>query len=255
MKGAALRTEFKGVAGTLRGEVWVPSHGAASGLVLWNHGSRGRGRGLDAPRGPGRTALDVWLELGLSVFAPSRRGYDDSDGQDINHILADQEFGSTGYYECLAQRLYLELADVLAAVNHARTQDWGKDRPVICSGYSLGAILTILALHESDALAAGVTFALGAITWDPSARMRDLITTAAAKVDKPVMLVQASNDYSTGPTRDIGPILKKNNPLSRSLLTGACGESPDDGHVVSALGADDWFPDVREFLRDISIIG
>jgi hypothetical protein len=250
---AALPTEFEGDTGTLRGEVWVPPHRAAGGLVLWNHGSRGRGRGLNAPRTRGRTALDVWLELGLSVFASSRRGYDDSAGQDIHAILDDQEFGSIGYYECLAQRLYLELEDVLAAVSYARTKDWGKDCPIICSGYSLGAILTILALRESDELAVGIAFALGAITWDPSARMRELITAAATRLDKPVMLIQASNDYSTGPTRNIGPVLEKNNPLSRSLLTGACGDTPDDGHVVSALGADDWYPDVRQFLRDISI--
>lgn len=249
---ATLRTEFEGNTGTLRGEVWVPPHHAASGLVLWNHGSRGRGRGLNAPRGRGRTALDVWLDLGLSVFTCSRRGYDDSEGQDIHHVLDHQEFGSIGYYECLAQRLYLELEDVLAAVGYARTQDWGKCCPIICSGYSLGAILTILALRESDELAAGIAFALGAITWEPSARMRGLITAGAASVDKPVMLIQASNDYSTGPTRNIGPILQKNNSLSRSLLMGACGGTPDDGHVVSALGADDWYPDVREFLRDIS---
>lgn len=254
MRVAALRTQFEGNTGTLRGEVWVPPHCPAIGLVLWNHGSRGRGRGLDAPVGHGRTALDVWLDLGLSVFAPSRRGYDDSDGQDINSVLDDQEFGSTGYYECLAQRLYMELEDVLAAADHARTRDWGSDCPIICSGYSLGAILTILALGESDELAAGVTFALGAITWDPSARMRDLIAASAAGVDKPVMLIQASNDYSTGPARTIGPILAKNNPLSRSLLMGACGDTPDDGHVVSALGADGWYPDVREFLRDISVL-
>jgi hypothetical protein len=68
------------------------------------------------------------------------------------------------------------------------------------------------------------------------------------------MIIQASNDYSTGPTRNIAPIPKKNNPLSRSLLMGAYGDTPDDGHVVSALGADDWYPDVREFLRDISIV-
>jgi hypothetical protein len=255
MWAAALRIEFEGNTGTLRGEVWVPPHGAASGLVLWNHGSRGRGRGLNAPRGRGRTALDVWLELGLSVFASSRRGYDDSDGQDIHDILDHQEFGSVEYYECLAQRLYSELEDVLATVDYARTKDWGKDCPIICSGYSLGAILTIMALRESHELAAGVAFALGAITWDPSLRMRELITSGAESVDKPVMLIQASNDYSTGPTRNIGPILKKNNPLSRSLLMGACGESPDEGHAVSALGAEDWYPDVREFLRDISIVG
>ncbi|HEY2576623.1 MAG TPA: hypothetical protein VGI74_09980 [Streptosporangiaceae bacterium] len=251
---AALRTEFEGNTGILRGEVWVPPHRAARGLVLWNHGSRGRGRGLNAPRGHGRTALDVWLELGLAVFASSRRGYDDSAGQDINHILGHEEFGSTGYYECLAQRVYSELADVLAAVGYARMQDWGKGCPIICSGYSLGAILTILALRESDELAAGVAFALGAITWDSSARMRDQIATGAASVDKPVMLIQAANDYSTAPARHIGPILQKNNSLSRSLLMGAYGDTPDDGHVVSALGADDWYPDVREFLRDISIV-
>jgi hypothetical protein len=254
MRVAALRTEFESNTGTLRGEIWVPPRCPASGLVLWNHGSRGRGRGLNAPLGHGRTGLDVWLDLGLSVFASSRRGYDGSDGQDINNILGHQEFGSIGYYECLAERLYMELQDVLAAVDHARTQDWGKDCPIICSGYSLGAILTILALRESNELAAGVTFALGAITWDPSARMRDLITASAASVDKPVMLIQASNDYSTEPARNIGPILTKNNPLSRSLLMGACGDTPDDGHVVSALGADDWYPDVREFLRNISIV-
>ena len=181
-------------------------------------------------------------------------GADQAGRGDTSGGRRNQEFGSIGYYECLAQRLDLELVDVLAAVDHARTQDWGKVCPIICSGYSLGAILTILALRESDELAAGITFALGTITWDPSARMRELITAGAASVDKPVMLIQASNDYSTGPARNIGPILTKNNPLSRSLLMGACGDTPDDGHVVSALGADDWYPDVREFLRNISIV-
>lgn len=253
MKVTRMQTKFEGSSGMLWGEVWVPSGRGAGGLVLWNHGSLGRGRGLEAPRGSGWTALEAWLQLGLQVFAPSRRGYDGSAGQSIHQQLADHEPGSPGYYECLAQRLWSELEDVLAAVGHARAQDWGSGCPIICAGYSLGAILTILALPESGELTAGVAFALGAITWDHSARMRSLITAGAVRVDKPVMLVQAANDYSVQPTGQIGPLLKRNNPLSRVLLTRAYGSEPADGHVVSALGADEWYPVVRAFLRDLPI--
>ena len=56
---------------SLWGEVWHPETPGPWPTVLWNHGSEGRGRALQAPVVEGPTTLETWLSMGCAVFAPS----------------------------------------------------------------------------------------------------------------------------------------------------------------------------------------
>jgi dienelactone hydrolase len=250
------RVEFDGPIGRLWGQVWDPGStaGATAGalcgtLVLWHHGSKGRQRGLTGPRGTGRTGLEAWLDLGATVFAPSRRGYDGAAGPLLKDVLAPHEHGSRSYYRCLVARLDDELGDVFAALRYARTQRWGQERNIICSGYSLGALLTVMALAECSEFTAGVTFALGAITWDHSSEVRRMVLGRLADIRLPLMVIYARNDYSVTPATAIEPLLTDTHPASRVMLLPPYGSSAEDGHVVSSLGADQWQPHVQRFLQ------
>jgi dienelactone hydrolase len=248
------RVEVDGPAGRLWGEIWRHADAEGQPAVIWNHGSRGRTRGLQAPASGATTALEAWLSLGVAVFAPSRRGYDGAEGEDLTAALGEAPPDSVEYGRRLAARMERETEDLLAASDFLAAQPWVDPTRLVCSGYSLGAIVTLLALARTRAFAAGVAFALGAILWPTSEPVRRLILDTAEKVDRPLMLVHARNDFSVDPAIALEPVLARRNPVSRVLIYPPVGSGPDDGHVFCALGADQWSPDVDRFLGAAHIV-
>ena len=248
------RVELDGPAGRLWGEIWRPAGAERQPAVIWNHGSRGRARGLQAPATGAATALRAWLSLGVAVFAPSRRGYDGAEGEELIEALGEAPPDSAAYGRRMVARMESETEDVLAALDFLAAQPWVEPARLVCSGYSLGAIVTLLALSRTRAPAAGVAFALGAILWPTSEPVRRLILETAENVDAPLMLVHARNDFSVDPARALESVLARRNPLSRVAIYPPVGDGPDDGHVFCTLGADQWAPDVERFLADAHVL-
>jgi dienelactone hydrolase len=248
------RVELDGPAGRLWGEIWRAAGAEGQPAVIWNHGSRGRRRGLEAPASDTTTALRAWLSLGLAVFAPSRRGYDGAEGKELMAALGEAPPDSAEYGRRMAERMERETEDVLVASDFLAAQPWVDPARLVCSGYSLGAIVTLLALSRTRAFAAGIAFALGAILWPTSEPIRRLILETAEQVDTPLMLVHARNDFSVAPAQALEPVLERRNPISRVVIYPSVGSGPDDGHVFCTLGANRWAPDVDRFLGDAHVV-
>ena len=250
------RVRFDSGPLTLGGELWCPRGRGPFPAVVWNHGSVGRERGLQAPRrGDDPTTVETWLSLGLAVFAPGRRGYDGAPGATLAEALQGEPEGSEARDELLVERLRAESDDVLAAVTYLESQTWVDRHRIVCAGYSLGAILTLLVLARSDHFVAGVTFALGAILWGKSKTVREFLIRTAGKVDTPVMIIQSENDYSTAPTPAIAAVLRQRGVDHLAIVYPPLGEGPRDGHVFCALGGRAWGPDARDFLERVGTPG
>ena len=248
------RVEFQSGPLALWGEVWRPDEAGPFRTVLWNHGSEGRQQALQAPATDGPTTLDSWLSLGFAVFAPSRRGYDGSDGEPLRDALERTPDGTAERGQVIADRLLAENDDVLAALDYLLTQPWVAPDRIVCAGYSFGGIMTVLGLSRTRRFAAGVNFASAAIVWPRYAAVREMLLDRTAAIVDPLMILQAENDYSVEPSAALSAVLARNGVRHAAKIYPPVGQGPADGHLFCALAGTVWRPDVRRFLEDVGVM-
>lgn len=141
--------------------------------------------------------------------------------------------------------------NVVDAVAWLKTQPFiDRDRLVI-SGVSFGGIQTMLTAEKGLGIRAFVPFAPGAMSWAVKP-VQDRLEQAARNAKAPVFLLQAQNDFSTGPSERLGPILSKLGPPSGNKLYPPFGKTPGRGHASFAcwsLGTSIWGDDVLKFIN------
>ena len=220
-----------------------PGPGPFPGLVL-SHGSSIHPGSSDFCR-PGTAAvLTAW---GYAVLLPHRRGYGNSEGPTWRQEVT-AEFGTVEYDRALAARLGREAEDVVAAV------DWLASRPEVAAdrlgliGSSFGGVMSLLAAARCPRLRCAVDFAGAAMNWERTPTLRATMLEAARQVAVPVALVQAENDYSAAPTRELAAELRRHGKLHAARVFPAFGLTADEGHLFFQNGASIWGPWVRAFL-------
>ena len=75
------------------------------------------------------------------------------------------------------------------------------------------------------------------------------MTEAALRLTQPIFFIQAENDYSTGPTRDLSAALEGSGKTVESRIYPGFGLTKDEGHLFERTGTMIWGPDVRAFLE------
>jgi len=93
-----------------------------------------------------------------------------------------------------------------------------------------------------------VDFAGAAMNWERTPRLRETMTAAARQLGMPIFLVQAGNDYSTAPTRELAAELARLGRPHQARVFPAFGLTPDEGHQFARDGALVWGDEVRAFL-------
>jgi dienelactone hydrolase len=144
--------------------------------------------------------------------------------------------------------LDVRLQDVIAAVEYVKKLPYVDTTRMAMSGLSVGGIETVLASEKGLGLKCFVPFAPGAMSWaNRELRTREIAAIKAAKA--PVFLLQAHNDFSLGPSKVLGAILKQKGSPNQSKVYSVYGVSHEDGHRNFALaGCDIWGDDVLRFL-------
>ena len=229
---------------TLAAYLYVPPGvGPFPGLVL-NHGSTIHPGTSDFCR-PGTAA--VFTAWGYAVLLPHRRGYGNSEGPPWRREVP-AEFGTVEYDRTLAARLAREAGDVVAAV------DWLGGRPEVAAdrigviGSSFGGVMSLLAAARCPGLRCAVDFAGAAMNWERTPTVRAAMLEAARQLTMPICLVQAENDYSTAPTRELAAELLRHGKVHAARVFPAFGLTADEGHLFFQNGAPIWGPWVRTFL-------
>jgi dienelactone hydrolase len=229
---------------SLVGYLYVPpGAGPFPGLVL-NHGSTIHPGTSDFCR-PGTAA--VLTQWGYAVLLPHRRGYGNSEGPTWRDEVT-AEFGTAEYDRALAARLGREAEDVGAAV------DWLGGRPEVVAdrvgviGSSFGGVMALLAAALRPGLRCAVDFAGAAMNWERTPTLRATLLGAARELTVPLCLVQAENDYSAAPTRELAAELQRLGKTHEARVFPPFGLTADEGHLFFQNGAPIWGPFVRAFL-------
>ena len=199
------RVAYKNGSLWLEGYVFKPAGRGPFPVVVWNHGSEirpGAGAQFD-------NIARVFVPRGFVVFAPTRRGHDESDGPYLNNdrARAIAMSGQRGGDSVIALRLPNDqLKDQLAGFAWLSRVPFVDAKRVIVAGCSFGGFQTLLAAEGGRArgIQAAVSLSPFAMNWDHNVPARERALRGVSRVDVPVFLIQPPKDVSLGPIRDLG---------------------------------------------------
>ena len=241
----AQRVEYPVGKLKLPGWLYRPAGEGPFPAVIWNHGSE-KNPLLQAE------LARFYTEHGFVFFLPIREGHGNAPGPYILDL--QQKIFAAGINEkSLADAVQLQdrfNADVVAAVAWLKTQPFVDRDRIVMSGCSFGGIQTLLTAEKGLGIRAFIPFAPGACPGPTRPFSSD--SSRPPKTPKaPVFLIQAKNDFSTGPSERLGPLLAQHGPPSGNKIYPPFGAAHERGHAAFAcwtLGTTLWGPDVLHFI-------
>ena len=230
---------------SLAGYLYLPPGPGPFPCMVVNHGS-GVHQGSNDVCKP--SVASVLMSWGIACLYPHRRGYGNSPGTPWREDVS-AEFGSEAYDRQLAARLDVESDDVVAAFDYLKDQPEIRGANIGVMGSSFGGTNTLLAAAKCADFRCAVEFAGAAMNWERTANLRRLMFDAAARLTQPIFFIQAANDYSVAPTRELAASLEGSGKDVEAKIYPAFGLTTEEGHLFERHGMLVWGPDVRRFLE------
>jgi dienelactone hydrolase len=228
----------------LKGYLYLPPGPGPWPAMVYNHGS-GVDQGSADIVQPGVAAR--LLSWGVACFMPHRRGYGNSPGPTWRAECPDEMF-SEGYNRQLLARLDRESDDVVAAAAHLRALPEVQGDRIGVMGSSFGGVNTLFAAAKEPRFRCAVEFAGAAMNWDRNPVLAAAMIEAAGRVACPIFFIQAENDFSIRPTRELAAALADRGERAVSRIYPPFGLTPWEGHLLAGRGPQVWGDDVRMFL-------
>jgi carboxymethylenebutenolidase len=249
----ALSVGFPSNGLTLHGWIYKPAGDGPFPAIIWNHG---------AEKYPSaRPELGLFCtQHGYLFFVPVRHGHNPSPGEYFGDTI--QEYIASGADRVSIQKKVVTLAeesnqDVVAAVNWLKKQRYVNADAVAVSGVAYGGLQSLLAAEKSLDLRACIAFGPGAMSWG-NREIRQRATEAAQRSKVPVFLVQAENDYTLGPSKVLGPIIREKGGANQAKVYPAFGTTHGEGAIGFACweeGIKIWGSDFLDFMKAAGMEG
>ena len=229
--------------------VYRPAGKGPFPVYMWNHG-------IERDPMPGALLAKFWVPRGFVLFAPLRTGHGPNPGPwiaDEQKLVRDQT-SPAGFRKLLALH---ERAndDVVAAYNWIVRQPYVDPKRIVVAGGSFGAVQALLTAERDKVDVLGikcvVAMAPAAESW-ANPRWADRLTTAIENARAPIFLLQASNDFSLGPSEVLGPRLEAKGSPNRHKLFPPHGDPNDHAQSHAAFFGDAgaWGDAVLAYLHD-----
>jgi dienelactone hydrolase len=243
---------------TLHALLWRPPGKGPLPAVLLNHGS-GRTPADLQRLGPYERQADVlgpvFARHGYVFLYLFRRGVGLSADQGANAIdlmsaaraAHGQEARNKLQLELMEHR---EMSDALSGLAFLRTLPEVDALRVAVVGHSFGGSLTILLAAREPALRAAVVFSGAGYSWDKSPELRARLLSAASRIQVPIFLIHAANDFSLTAGKALDARLTQLGKPHLSKIYPPIGRTVDDGHAFLYLGVSSWERDVFAFLDE-----
>ncbi len=235
---------YRSGAHELKAYLYLPPGAGPFPCMIYNHGS-GLTKGAEDAVQPGvAAALMSW---GIACLYPHRHGYGNSPGPDWRSECPAEVF-SPDYNRQIIARLDRESADVIAAFHFARTLPGIAAERIGVMGSSFGGVNTLLSASKEPGFRCAVEFAGAAMNWDRNADLAAFMIAAAQRVTMPIFFIQAENDFSIRPTRELAAALQ-GKPNVEAKIYPPFGLTPWEGHLLAGRGPQIWGPALRRFLE------
>jgi len=242
----------------LKAFLWMPTGPGPVPAVLFNHGSGG----ADAAHTAGMPITEaaeklapLFLKHGYAFLYLFRRGQGlSADQAPFMREILQREEGAKGKEASQHLQFVLltteQLDDVMAALTFLKTVPGIDSHHIAVAGHSFGGQLTLFAAERDSTVRAAVTFAAAANSWERSPELRERLLTAVRKTSASIMLIQATNDYSTAPGRALAEELDRLHKPHLLKILPPVGRTPDDGHNALYEAVPQWEDDVFKFLDE-----
>lgn len=225
----------------LRGFMWKPEGQGPFPAILWNHGSE---------KLPGAQPALAAFYTGHNYvfFVPHRRGQGRSPGNYIQDLVSQAPPQERA--QRMVQLQEVEVEDVVSALDYLKSQSFVDPSRIAISGCSYGGIQTLIAGERDLGVKALLPFAPGAMSWEHAPALQDRLKHAVDQAKAPILLLQAENDYSLAPSRELSKEAAKRHIDLQSKIYPAVGTSNQDGHwKFCTVTTDVWGADVLAFLE------
>jgi hypothetical protein len=93
-----------------------------------------------------------------------------------------------------------------------------------------------------------VPFAPAAMNWEWNTALRERLLAGARRTRVPMLVVQAENDWSTGPVRALPAAVRDGGGSADGRLYPAVGGNANTGHGLMIFAPNAWRDDVLAFL-------
>jgi carboxymethylenebutenolidase len=235
---------------TLKGFIYRPKGAGPFPAILWNHGSE------KEPREQPELAA-FYTSKGFVFFIPHRHGHGLSPGDYIvdlqNKFAQEHPNDRQAIWQEQVRLLDLYNPDVMASVAWLKEQPYVDGNRIIMSGCSYGGIQTLLTVEKGLGVRGFIPFAPAAMSW-ANLKLRERLLASVGNAKAPLFLLQAQNDYSTGPTEVLGAAIRKKGAPNDSKLYPAFGTTNQQGHGAFAcwdIGTRIWGSDVMAFIANV----
>ena len=195
-----------------------------------------------------------FVAQGFAVFVPTRLGYGESGGEDMEYSGGCTAKNYPPAYEAAAQQS-------LKVIEYARSRPYVNPERGLLVGQSMGGAATVaLAAKNPAGVVAAVNFAGGG-GGDPVGRpgvpcrselMQKLYASYGAIARVPVLWLYSENDKYWGkqlPQAWFGAFSKAGGPGEFSQLPALPSALGDDGHASFTRNPAAWRPAFEEFIR------
>ena len=242
----------------LKAFLWKPAGPGPFPAVLFCHGSGGADAdhtaGLPITEAAAKLA-PLFLKHEYPFLYLFRRGHGLSadQGAFMQDILKREE--ATKGKEARQHLQFVlvttdHLDDVMAALACLTAARAINAKRIAIVGHSFGGQLTLLAAERDNSVRAAVTFAAAAGSWERSLELRERLRSTVDGTTVPTMLIQAANDYSTAPSRELADEFRSLRKSYVLKIYPPVGRTAEDGHNFLYLAIPQWEDNVFGFLGE-----
>jgi len=139
--------------------------------------------------------------------------------------------------------------DIAAAVTWAKTQSFVDEDRVAVIGHATGAILTMLLAEQEIGVRGYIAFSPAAAVWNERVDLQKTFVNSVRESRAPIMLIQAQNDFTLGPSELLGKELSRKGDQSFCKVYPPYGTTREQGNTFAVNGSSVWGEDVFKFLR------
>jgi dienelactone hydrolase len=240
---------------TLKALLWRPMGYGPLPTVIFTLGSYPESDSIHDPIKEASVLGPLFAARGYIFMAIFRRGVGLSKDQGLNGAdlmeNALKNKGQEARNTVQLQQLETDqLQDMRAGLAYLRKRPDVDIHRMAIVGHSFGGSLTLIVAENDPGLKTVVVFSPAGFSWNLSPKLRIRLISAVQRINAPIMIIHAQNDYSIIPGYVLDSVMNQTKKPHILKVYPSFGKSTNQAHNLIFLNPSIWKMDVFEFLQE-----